>query len=454
MVKRTKAKSCRIRYARRPQLETAEEKLAFLGNTRLENIALDDVQANTKNDWMNQAINDFDALIPIASKSTKNIKVSGQERAIFKLFSLGVVTNRDEWVYHVDANQLSKQVKSFIDVYESERSRWKKEGRPSEIGDWVTREIKWTSELEAFLKRDIPLKFNPGRIRLAAYRPFVSLYTYYDRIITHRVYQQDLIFPIDRPIDNRCVVFTDPTAQKPWLVSAVDRLPDLHYVGAAAGTVCLPLRSFDVPEGTDNITDWALNQFWVKYDKERKTTAAITKDAIFHYVYGVLHDPVYREKYSLNLKRDFPRVPFYADFWRWAGWGEKLMAFHIGYETIEPWSLKRIEAPDEKARKAGLAPKVTLKANKDTGNIQLDSETQLTGVPLEAWTYRLGNRSALEWILDQYKERTPKDPTIRERFNTYRFADHKEKVIDLLKRVTRVSVETIKIVEAMRQVQR
>jgi predicted helicase len=75
-------------------------------------------------------------------------------------------------------------------------------------------------------------------------------------------------------------------------------------------------------------------------------------------------------------------------------------------------------------------------------------------VPREAWEYRLGNRSALEWILDQHKEKTPKDPTIRERFNTYRFADHKEKVIDLLMRVTRVSVETVAIVEAMRQVPR
>jgi predicted helicase len=95
-----------------------------------------------------------------------------------------------------------------------------------------------------------------------------------------------------------------------------------------------------------------------------------------------------------------------------------------------------------------------LKANKDTGNIQLDSETLLTGVPPEAWAYKLGNRSALEWILDQYKEKTPKDPTIREKFNTYRFADHKEKVVDLLKRVMRVSIETMKVVDAMRQLDR
>lgn len=91
-----------------------------------------------------------------------------------------------------------------------------------------------------------------------------------------------------------------------------------------------------------------------------------------------------------------------------------------------------------------------LRADRSNGNLRLDTETQLTGVPPEAWDYRLGNRSALEWILDQYKEKTPRDPTIREKFNTYRFADYKEKVIDLLMRVTRVSVETVAIVEAMR----
>ena len=75
----------------------------------------------------------------------------------------------------------------------------------------------------------------------------------------------------------------------------------------------------------------------------------------------------------------------------------------------------------------------------------------LTGIPPEAWDYRLGNRSALEWILDQYKEKKPKDPTIREKFNTYRFADYKEKVIDLLMRVTTVSVKTVAVVESMKK---
>lgn len=251
------------------------------------------------------------------------------------------------------------------------------------------------------------------------------------------------------------MVFTDPTGQKPWLVSAVSIIPDLHYVGAAAGAIYLPLKIFKGKQKIYNITDWALTQFRNHYERERSAPERpITKDAIFHYVYGVLHDPIYREKYEQNLKREFPRIPFYEDFWRWAEWGEALMALHIGYETVEPWPLRRLDVPDEAARKAGLALRPILKADKAAGVVRLDSETQLTGVPPEAWNYRLGNRTALEWVLDQHKEKTPKDPTIRAKFNTYRFADHKERVIDLLMRVTRVSVETVAIVEAMRRLPR
>jgi predicted helicase len=187
---------------------------------------------------------------------------------------------------------------------------------------------------------------------------------------------------------------------------------------------------------------------------EKEKARPITKDAIFHYVYGVLHDPVYREKYAQNLKREFPRIPFYPDFWAWADWGEKLMALHIGFESVEPWPLNRVETPDARARAAGVAPKPILKSLPDDGIIKLDSETTLSGIPPEAFSYRLGNRSGLDWILDQHKEKTPKDPTIREKFNTYRFADYKEKVIDLIARVTRVSVETVAMTNAMKDAKR
>ena len=193
---------------------------------------------------------------------------------------------------------------------------------------------------------------------------------------------------------------------------AVDGPADLHFGASVDAYQQVPRYRYAINgERVDNITDWALEQFRTHY---QKVTPAITKDAIFHYVYGVLHDPVYREKYALNLKREFPRIPFYPDFWRWADWGEALMKLHIGYESVERWPLQRIDTLDEKSRKASLSPKAMLRANKEAGVIQLDTETQLTGVPAEAWSYKLGKRSALEWILDQYKEKTAKDPTIRE----------------------------------------
>ena len=232
-------------------------------------------------------------------------------------------------------------------------------------------------------------------------------------------------------------------------------IPSLTVLSLDANQ-CLPLYRYDeFGNRTDNITDWGLAQFTNHYGELAKP---ISKLAIFHYVYAVLHDPLYREKYAQNLKREFPRIPLYGDsdaaFWQRAGWGESLMALHIGYENIEPFALVRADVPDEKARAAGQSPKPSLKADKDAGRIVIDSETTLEGIPAAAWRYQLGNRCALEWVLDQHKEKKPKDPTIREKFDTYRLKDHKERVIDLLMRVTTLSVETVRVVEAMKRAAR
>jgi predicted helicase len=176
---------------------------------------------------------------------------------------------------------------------------------------------------------------------------------------------------------------------------------------------------------------------------------ATVRDAIFCYVYGVLHNPAYREKYELNLKREFPRIPFYDDFAQWAAWGQQLMDLHLNFEDAPPYPLRRVDVardPD----KPPAAPKPKLKSDEDAGAIILDTETTLLDVPPEAWQYVLGNRAAIDWVLYYYKERKPRYATIREKFNTYRFADYKETVIDLLHRVVTVSVETVKIVNQMR----
>lgn len=195
-------------------------------------------------------------------------------------------------------------------------------------------------------------------------------------------------------------------------------------------------------ERVDNITDWALRQFRSRYGDD-----AISKDGIFAYCYAALHDPVFREVHAADLRREFPRVKLHDDFAQWRDWGRTLLDLHIGYEKVKPWKLERVDTPGKSA------PVPKLKSDPTRGAVVVDSETQLTGIPPEAWDYRLGNRSAIDWVLDQHKEKRPRDPTVAAKFNTYRFADHKESMIKLLAKVVRVSVETVAITEAMKALQ-
>ena len=448
----------RVHYARRPEMETAEAKLGFLASHRMREMDFDQVQPDKNANWVNLTDNDFDTLLPLASKETKAAKTSRDVKAIFRKFSLGVATNRDEWVYDFDESLLTQKIQFFCAEYESERKRWRQfshqhpqqRGDKQVVRDFVKRTIKWTEELEDHLVKGTDLRYSPLHVHSSAYRPFTQLQTYYARAITHRLYQQDTFFPIAGMWNNQAICISGASASKPFQALAVNSLPGLDFLEK---TQTLPLYRYEMGQQLDNITDWALRQFTTHYAAEigkGKAARKITKQAIFHYCYAVLHDPLYREKYAQNLKREFPRIPFYADFWRWADWGAELMALHIGYEAVAPFALVRTDEPDTRARAAGLAPKAILKSDPAAGSITLDTETTLRGVPPEAWAYQLGNRCAIDWVLDQHKEKKPKDPTIREKFDTYRFADYKEQVADLLARVTTVSVETARTTEAMR----
>jgi len=435
-------KAGRIFYATAPQ-GSGEEKLAWLASLNDDGRSFEDITFEEiipkGGYWVNNPEVEFDSEIPVASKAVKSSKRGAGDKAIFKLFSLGVSTNRDEWLYDHNQSSLRKKVKYFIETY----------NEVSPYAKTFPDTLKWSRNLKRRLGKKRRESYSEKRIVGANYRPYTKRWLYRSDLFVDELGQSDVIFPSGE--HNPTICFTDPNAQKPWFVCAVNGITDLHYVGAGAGTVCLGRYRFVHRDRIDNITGWTLDQFAQHY---RNLAKPITKDSIFHYVYGVFHDPTYREKYALNLRRDYPRVPFYKDFWRWADWGEKLMALHLDYEAADPWPLKRVDIEDSGSRRAGLAPKAALKANKEEGTIRLNGETQLLGIPSEAWDYKLGSRSALEWILDQYGEGEPKDKIIREKFNSYSFAEHKERVIDLVCRVTRVSVETQRIVGQMRKLER
>lgn len=447
MVKREKRQGCRIFYTRRPELETAEEKLAFLGNTRVGEALFEEIRPDTKGNWINQISNDFDWFIPIAAKQTKFATRASQERSIFSLFANGIKTNRDEWLYDFDAPDLLQRVAFFYEILSLHVGGKVK-------GDFDL-SVKWSADLKSKMPKWKGYSGQQGQCMPSLWRPFVKKFYCSDKLLSDRLTDHHFsFFGQELSRHNPTIIFSVGKRGNAAVFAAAIA-PNYDMFVPDVGVLVSLSRFGKDGEEQDNVTDWAFRQFKSQYQPSRgKKTRPITKEAIFHYVYGVLHDPVYREKYALNLKREFPRIPFYPDFWQWAEWGKALMDLHIGYETVKPWRLQRKDVEDKSARKAGIDPKAILKADKEAGRITLDSETTLAGIPPEAWEYRLGNRTALEWILDQYKEKKPKDPTIRARFDTYRFADYKEHVIDLLARVTTVSVETVRITREMREARR
>ncbi len=454
-IRKKSKKSFTVNYLAVDNYATEDDKRSYIASRDIARDKFIKILPNERGTWLNQMEdNGWSGFLPLVSRK-KTKKQKKKAPSIFHIHSNGVVSSRDDWVTDQDIWHLKAKVGRFISVYRSEQVRWassderkkaaNKDERLEELTEFVLREIKWTSELEAHLDKGSMLSIKDQRLLRWQDRPFIRMFATFGPVLTHRRYNMASIFP-SRKIANRAFGFSGLASSKPFQSLAIDRLPSYDLLEK---TQFAPRYAFDDDgERIDNITDWAVGKFTKHYGKK----ADITKDAIFAYCYAVLHDPAYREKYALNLKREFPRIPFYPDFAQWARWGETLLGLHIDYEEVEPWDIERVDTPNPK-RAEGSAPKPKLKSvlaeGAETGSVVVDEDTQITGIPAGAWDYRLGNRSAIDWVLDQHKEKKPRDPTIREKFNTYKFADYKESMIELLAKVVRVSVETNEITDAM-----
>lgn len=417
-------RDCRIRYIHPCDIRaTRREKFEWIQNLKdFNDVDFELINPDRKCNWINQTENDFDELIPLIDKE---VKAGKSQQAVFQLFSRGVTTGRDEWVYDFNKNSLTAKMEFFVDVYSQTLQN-------PEYADKF--KIKFDSELDIYINRKIEKPFYAEQITKSLYRPFITKFFYFDKHFNQRTYQWFNIYS-DSTVD-RFICISGLGGSKPFQTLATDKITCLDFLEK---TQCLPLYRYENSQRVENITDWALQHFRTHYKSD-----SIEKLDIFHYVYAVLHDPCYRQTYAQNLKRDFPRIPLYENFSQWAEWGKQLMHLHVSYETASPFPLQR---DDKSLKNPSSKPKVKLKSDKLAGKIEIDEITTLSGIPMQAWQYQLGNRSALEWVLDQYKEKTPSDKTILEKFNSYQFADYKEHVISLLQRVCTVSTETVKIVE-------
>jgi predicted helicase len=425
---------------------STEDKLSLLNAKslgELPNFAVADVKAG---DWGAVGLTDQGANILLVPAKLSGTEDEKNQPSIFEEASFGFVSNRDDWVTARQKNKLAEKLRHYLGVYQSTvRSLPARLEGP--IDDYLDYDIKWTDDLRKYAEGRRKITFDRNLIRSVLYRPFSKRWHYHTNDLNWSLYRLPSFFPSAGTF-NRTIYFSDRGARAPFTALGTNLPAELHLAASTDGFQGVSRYRYS-PSGEriDNITDWALNKFVAEYGKK-----GLTKDAIFHYVYAVLQDPVYRETYALNLKREFPRIPFYPNFERWAAWGEALMAMHIGYEAVDPWPVERVETPSRRAE--DTHPKPILRSDPDKGLVIVDADTQIAGIPLEAWSYRLGNRSAIDWVLDQHKEKKPRDPTVAAKFNTYRFADYKESMIALIAKVIRVSMDTVAITEEMRAAKR
>jgi predicted helicase len=414
----------RIHYVRRPEFDTMKDKLIWLNESAIQKIEFETVSPDKNHNWINFGSDEWDGLLPLFNKDSK---LGRDNNVLFKEFSLGIASHRDSWVYDFSKDDLVDKINFFIKTY-NESIKYKE----------VIKKIAWDDDLIKLYKRAFKIRLDTSKIINSSFRPFIKKYLYLDEKIISRLYSWPNLYKNDKAnifISLRCV-----SSDNPLTALASDCISDLGYLKTGnGGTFSIGYYCYNsADEKIENITDWGLEQFVKHYGNNQ-----ITKEDIFRYTYSVLHHPSYRKKYELNLKREFPRIPLYENFKQWVKWGEQLMKLHLEFSTSRPFGLARKEA------KNNPEPKAKLKALRENGVIVIDDNTELHGIPKAAWDYKIGSRSALEWILDQYKESKPKDPTIAEKFNTYKFADYKEEVIDLLKKVCTVSVETVKVINEM-----
>lgn len=266
--------NCQIHYLSLDDFLTALEKRRWLQSNYLEKLArtgqFDQIRPNAQGLWLNQPTENWSDWLPIASKEVKTGK---SNQAIFKLHSLGVVTARDEWIYDFSEKVLFDKVSALVNLYNNEQIRWQNSDKQTDIESFVNRDIKWTTELTAYLVKNVSLECEQNHIVSSAYRPFVNKFLYYDKLIVHRTYQQTHIFPIKTDFtenhENLVICFLSIISSHPLAIIATNKVFDyclLKSGNGATQSVSLWTYSED-GKREENITDWALKQFCEHYQE-------------------------------------------------------------------------------------------------------------------------------------------------------------------------------------------
>lgn len=432
-------------------------------------------------DWLKQRDDSFAEHIPLGDKK-------GASPALFENFSLGVVTNRDTWCFNASKSAVADNVSRMIGFYNGEVARLAKahpqldkKEREILIDDFIDADptrISWTRALKQEISKGRRLEFDPNCVVPSLYRPFTKQWLYFNRRLNEMVYQMPRIFP-EAAAKNLVICVSAPGAISGF-TALVSEVPiELCVTAMKGGTQCFPLYLYDEPVklagdcppiqqglfgGTDTlgstsaptrrdaITDAGLAHFLSFYPGE-----AISREDIFYYVYGLLHSVDYRERFADNLVKELPRIPrvkMAADFWSFSQAGRKLAGLHLNYESVEPHPLKidsagkKLTDTDYRVEKMRYGKKGK---DKDLTTLHYNDRITLTGIPLEAYDYVVNGKPALDWVVERQGVKTEKDSGIVNDANDWAVetVGNPRYPLELFQRVVTVSLETMKIVRAL-----
>ena len=486
-----------IKYHRVPEFWRNSEKLDWLADAvDLDGVEWQTLAPNQKNAWLTEGLEaDFDEFVPMGTKAAKAGK---DAETVFVSYSLGVASNRDPHVYDFDREKLKTRAQTFVDIYQNtlkEAENLVKSEEIEALADTKNNDVKWTRQVKASLHRKENTEFKEEHLRASLYRPFYKKFLYFDGFWNEEQYQIPKYIPTPE-VENRLIVIST-YERKEFSVLMTDEIPNLNFFGDPGQ--CFPLYTFsaDGSERFDNITGHAVEVVRAQFGD------AVSREDIFYATYALLHAPTYRAKFAENLKRELPRLPL--DFFletllpdgrleedisapsselsplaglapssnlgakensrleegaspadsqrttkvnlptaKWAKLveiGRALGDLHVGYESAAPYPLVNRDTTPNGVPFSFSVEKMRWRDDKAT--LIVNASIELSGFTPEMFDYRLGNRSALDWVVESYRVKTDARSGLVSDPNR---DDEPRFILDLIARVATVSLQTSKLV--------
>ena len=457
-----------IHYISTPDFSTKEEKLELLEEAKEKEPDWGSLTMDGFGDWFDYRDASLYSLLPMGITPKKN--KTGSE--IFSIWSGGITTGQDPWLYSFSKEDLLDNVETFEDFFNEELPRWSEwkanggKGKAEYVAKNVVRQdptkIKWSREICRLLDRGISLETDSSCIRTALYRPFTKkyLYFYFDQHLLDDTARQPDLFP--KSDSSNLEICVAGVGSHSFSCLMTNTLPDVHVLESR--TQCFPLYRYgknrfgiEEYERKSAITDQALKMFREVSGDTLNSDPNKAKEQIFYYIYGLLHSKEYREKYQDTLGKDLPRIPFSSHFKEFETAGRELAAFHVGYEEAP-----KCEDVLQVGEPKGEISKMRL--DKDRGVLTVNRSLSFKNIPKEAFNYVVNGKgktpfSPLAWIVNQYqitvdkgKKKEPGSQIVSNP-NDSPISDIYY-VADLIPRLVTVSVKTQEIVNSLPSIER